>query len=394
MFFAALLSIICGFPTLHFDLWNDDGLTRFFKVLISLGTLLASWMQKIFFPKFYLKESLAQLSKNFLLIYSLLTLSVLCVSAKTPFLISVFIVLLMLFLMIGSLYCSDRDCFNSTWNIFRIIICILIVILFNLVFYQHFTQKVALSTISESGRISILGITFAIGMFPLPLIYEELIEKSPTFLAALYTFIIPIPVLMLYIRLLNLYPFARYSDFIVLLCLVTIAYSIVGEYVSHRITPIKSVSMLVGCVVLSIMLPMHSNVYLACLFLMSLVIYAPLCVMIDRSSDDNQNDLVGWLYLALSGFPPIGIFWPCFLLIFNWSNQTFFPACILFLMLIIRGNVFFYKLRSSFLSLDLKSKEVRFVWYCLVIQTIILPLCFSDWIWNLFKFSLPIQGLG
>lgn len=363
-------------------IWSSDGLTRFLRFMIAIGAGTSTILLRFWAPRslFFAKED-KRLLWNLMLFHLLTAVSLLAVGVNNFFIALLFIVILAALLMVGCIFNQGGSTIKAGWGYFRFVLLFTMMAMVAAFLLASVPVENAPYLASFSSALLGLSLILIAGLFPMALPLLGLIMELPLTLGGIGSFIISVPVIATFLRLYQISAYQPPENLLVILVIISLCFIILNEQNRQRSSLCLSALFLVALSILGGIFANHKEgIYSACLFMMALVVFAPLGYMMSQKQRDNQEACEGWVMFALSGLPPVGIFWACSVL-FAYLMQTMpIVGAVVLGLFLIRGYILFQKGRNIFFSQGVFTKEIQLILGIIAVQTILLPLLTSSWL--------------
>ncbi|CAI3926300.1 unnamed protein product [Commensalibacter communis] len=365
--------------------WSSDGLTRFLRLIIAIGACISTVLLAFWAPRslFFAKEDKRSLW-NLLLFHLLITVSMLAVGVNNLFIALLFIVVLAALLMLGCMMMQGGSSIKAGWGYFRLVLLFAMMAVVSAFLLASVPIDNAPYLAQLSSVLLSVSLVLIAGLFPMSMFSLGLTMELPLTLGGIGSFILSVPTIATVLRLYQLPNYQPSAYLLIILVIISLCFVIMNEQNRQRSSLCLSAIFLVAMSILGGIFANHvEGVFSACLFMMALVVFAPLGYMMSQKQRNNQEACEGWVMLALSGLPPMGIFWACSVL-FAYLMQTMPVAGILIIgLFLIRGYILFQKGRTIFFSPDMFNKEIQLILGIIITQTIIIPFVTSSWLYQI-----------
>ncbi|EUK18251.1 hypothetical protein [Commensalibacter papalotli (ex Servin-Garciduenas et al. 2014)] len=363
-------------------IWSSDGLTRFLRFAIAVGAGISTILLRFWAPRslFFSKED-KRLLWNLMLFHLLTAVSLLAVGVNNLFLSLLFIVILAALLMSGCIFNQGSSSIKAGWAYFRLVLLFAVMA----VVAAFLLASVPIDNAPYLAKFSSVLLSFSLvliaGLFPMSLPFLGMTMELPLTLGGIGSFILSVPVIATFLRLYQIPAYEPPENLLIILVIVSLCFVILNEQNRQRSSLCLSSLFLVALSILGGIFANHiEGIYSACLFIIALVVFAPLGYMMSQKQRDHQEACEGWVMFALSGLPPIGIFWACAVL-FAYLMQTMPMIVVTILgLFLIRGYILFQKGRNIFFLQGMFSKEIQLILGIIAVQTVLLPLLTSSWL--------------
>lgn len=363
-------------------IWSSDGLTRFLRFTIAVGAGISTILLRFWAPRslFFSRED-KRLLWNLILFHLLTAISLLAVGVNNLFISLLFIVILAALLMLGCIFNQGSSSIKAGWVYFRLVLLFVVLAVVAAFLLASVPIDNAPYLAKFSSILLSLSLVLIAGLFPMSLSFLGMTMELPLTLGGIGSFILSVPVIATFLRLYQIPAYQPPETLLMILVIVSLCFVILNEQNRQRSSLCLSSLLLVALSILGGIFSNHiEGIYSACLFIMALVVFAPLGYMMSQKQRDNQEACEGWVMFALSGLPPIGIFWACSVL-FAYLMQTIPLAVVVILVLfLIRGYILFQKGRNIFFSQGIFTKEIQLILGIIAVQTVLLPLLTSSWL--------------
>ncbi|CAI3926079.1 hypothetical protein [Commensalibacter communis] len=365
--------------------WSSDGLTRFLRLIIAIGAGISTVLLTFWAPRslFFAKEDKRSLW-SLLLFHLLITVSMLAVGVNNLFIALLFIVVLAALLMLGCMMMQGGSSIKAGWGYFRLVLLFAMMAVVSAFLLASVPIDNAPYLAQFSSVLLSVSLILTAGLFPMSMFSLGLTMELPLTLGGIGSFILSVPTIATVLRLYQLPNYQPSAYLLIILVIISLCFVIMNEQNRQRSSLCLSSIFLVAMSILGGIFANHvEGVFSACLFMMALVVFAPLGYMMSQKQRNNQEACEGWVMLALSGLPPMGIFWACSVL-FAYLMQTLPVAGILIIgLFLIRGYILFQKGRTIFFSPDMFNKEIQLILWIIITQTIIMPFVTSSWLYQI-----------
>ncbi|MDI2112356.1 hypothetical protein [Commensalibacter nepenthis] len=376
--------------------WSSDGLTRFLRFIIAIGAGISTILLKFWAPRslFFAKEDKRSLW-NLLLFHSLIAVSMLAVGVNNLFIALLFIVVLAALLMLGCMLIQGGSSVKAGWGYFRLVLLFAMMAVVSAFLLASVPIDNAPYLAQFSSVLLSLSLVLIAGLFPMSMFFLGLTMELPLILGGIGSFILSVSTIATFLRLYQLPNYQPSANLLIILVVISLCFVIINEQNRQRSSLCLSSIFLIAMSILGGIFANHvEGFYSACLFMMALVIFAPLGYMMSQKQRNNQEACEGWVMLALSGLPPIGIFLACVVL-FAYLMQTMPVVGVIIIgLFLIRGYILFQKGRTIFFSPEMFNKEIQLILSIIIVQTLILPFLTSSWLYQIsFEFIKHHGGL-
>lgn len=361
-------------------IWNHDGLTCFLRVMIAAGVLLASLLMKfwIFNPSGFSGNEKIILS-NLVLFHVLVCVSMMAVAINNIFIALIFLYSLGFLLLLACFLNGGSEQVRVGWNYFRHLLFFMIITLMG-VFILGISTVQPYPLLPRFGSfILAFGAIQMAGLFPVSIVFLRLIRTLPIVLGSIAIFIIPIAFLSLFVRLAQIPAYQPPVFFLVVMG----GLSVVVILLKEQDNPFLISPFLL--VVLAALAGIFSNsfggIYSFCLLIAVLVLYAPLGCILDKNLC--HPVFKGWFMVALSAFPPFGIFFACSVLIADFMTQIPWLGYGLFILFSLRGYSFFKGHKMQLFSQEILTREGYFLMGLILLPSIMFPVLAKYWVFQI-----------
>lgn len=361
-------------------IWKHDELTSFLRVMIAIGSIIASIVLKFMVP-----GQLSSSGKQKKLSYSLgLYQLIICTAMMAVAINNFFIAQICLHSMI---FLSFLACFihgggeqiQAAWEYFRYMLFFMIMALMG-VFILELSVGQTYPLLPRFGSfILAFSIVQMIGLFPVFITFLRFVNHLPTLIGSIIFFIIPVAFLSLFIRLFQISSYQNPQSFLMILGLISFIIIIIKEnddpflYSPFLITILAALA--------GIFSNEFQGLYSFCLFITVLVIYAPLGYILRKSPF--AVDSRGWFVIAISAFPPFGIFFACAILIASLFAQFPWLGSCLFLLFFVRGFFLFKKNNIQLFSRNIFTKESGCLLSLIFLPSLVIPIIAKYWLFQI-----------
>lgn len=361
-------------------IWNHDGLTRFFRVMIAMGAGLVTVYLNFWCPDhLHFSKDKHKLSVHLTLFHLLIATSILSVGINNFFVALVFLAWLIFLLIVACFVVGGSEAIQTGWDYFRYLLMFMAIALVGVFVLGLPLSQTHPLLYSFGSFIIAFGIVVAIGLFPVFISFLRLITILPILIGSIVLFILPLSFLTLFIRLYQIGNYQNPQGFLLGLVFLSLIILLLKE----KDDPLQVITpLLVTLTVLAGIFADHvEGVYSVCLMVMMLVFFAPLSYIIQQSS--YRESLTDWLIIAVSGFPPFGIFLACSSLVsyllstiplLGWGLLGFF---------LIRGRVLFKMIKAPLFSKQILMHKGYYLIAIIIAPTLLIPLFANHWLYEI-----------
>lgn len=365
--------------------WSSDGFTRFLRLTIAIGAGLSTLLLTFWAPRnlFFVKED-KRLLWNLLLFHFLVAISMLAVAANNLFIALLFIVILAALLMLGCILNQGESGIKAGWSYFRFVLLFAVLALISAFLLASVPVDNAPFLAQFSSILLSVSIVFIAGLFPMSIFFLGITLELPLTLRGIGSFIISVPTIATFLRLYQIPNYQPSENLLITLAITSVIFVILNEQNRQRSSLCLCSILLISMTILGGVFANHiEGIYSACLFIMALVVFAPLGYMMSQNQKEDQGSCEGWVMLALSGLPPMGIFWACSVLFAYLMQIMPIVGGIVLILLLIRGYVLFQKGRTIFFTQDVSKQEIKLIFGIIAMQTVLFPLLMSSWVYQI-----------
>ncbi len=361
-------------------LWNYDSFTGFLRVMIALGIIISTFLIKLWMPnRFITSGNEMKTLMNLIFFHVFVCVAMLAVAINNFFILLIFLYLLIFLLLIVCFINGGSEKVKSAWNYFRYILFFMIIALMG-VFILALPIVQSYELLPKFGSfILVFGIIQAYGLFPVCTLFYRLVIQLPSLIGSVVLFVVPIVFLSLFVKLFQISGYQNPQLFLIGLNLLSFIIVVLKEKDDLFVLAPFLLIILTG--LSAIFANSIEGIYCVCLFVIMLVIFAPLGYLLDKGN--LSSVFKNWFKLALSAFPPFGIFYACSVLIAYLVLQLPWLGYSLLTLFFIRGYFLFRNSNYQFFSNEILTKEGYCLIGLIILPSIVLPILSQYWIFQI-----------